>query len=218
MTASINTVNVDQRHEVRTPAGRLTGASMIAAPILLTVGAALLIGIYEGSAGERLAGFAANEARATAALNVAVAGVVLAVFAVAGVAAAVTPTHPRLGRAGGALTTIGLFGPAFFLGIDHLGMELAGMADRAAAAAAFESGETTPNIANLAGPALVIGFILLAVGAAKAGVLPRSRCWALGLTACAPIGLISGVVVISVVAWIAFAIAIVPLGARWLRD
>ncbi len=217
MAATTNTVNVEQRIEEVTLGAHLTGASMVAAPILLMAGAALLIGIYEGSPAERLAAFADNEARATVALNIAIAGVVLTVFAVAGIAAAVTPTHPHLGRTGGALATIGLFGPAFFLGIDYLGIELAGMADRAAAATALENGETTPNIVNLAGPALVFGFILLAIGTARAGVLPRSRSWALGLTALAPVGLISGIVVISVVAWIAFGIAVIPMGIRLLR-
>jgi hypothetical protein len=124
--------------------------------------------------------------------------------------------RPGLGRAGGALTIIGLFGPAFFLGINHLEIQLADLADRAGAAAAFESAETTPNIINLAGPALVVGLILLAVGTAKTGVLPRPRSWALGLAALAPVGLISGIVVISVVAWLALAIALVPLGLRYL--
>ena len=94
MTGSIETVNVGEPDVEIAPAGRLTGVSMIAAPILLTVGAALLIGIYEGSPAERLAAFADNEARATAALNVAIAGVVLAVFAVAGVAAAISSGIP----------------------------------------------------------------------------------------------------------------------------
>ena len=196
---------------------RFTGVCMIAAPLLLTAGAALLVGIYEGSAGDQLGAFAAEEARATAAVNVAIAGVVLAAFAVAGVAASVARHRPGLGRAGGTLTIIGLFGPAFFLGIDHVGIQLADLADRAGAVLVFENAETTPNIVNLAGPALIVGLVLLAVGTAKTGVLPRPRSWALGTAAFAPIGLISGFVIISVVAWLGLAVALVPLGFRLLR-
>jgi hypothetical protein len=217
VTNLIETTNVRRAEIDRFLAGqRFTGLCMVAAPLLLAAGATLLIGIYEGSASDQLGAMADNEARATAAVNLAIAGVVLAAFAVAGLAASVAAHRPGLGRAGGALTIIGLFGPAFFLGINHLEIQLADLTDRAGAAAAFESAETTPNIINLAGPALVVGFILLAVGTAKTGVLPRPRSWALGLAALAPVGLISGIVVISVVAWLALAIALVPLGLRYL--
>jgi len=196
---------------------RFTGLCMIAAPLLLATGAALLVGIYEGSADDRLEAFAANQARASVAVNAAIAGVVLAVFAVAGVAVMVARHRPGLGRAGGTLTIIGLFGPAFFLGINHVGIQLADLADRPGAARVFENAETTPNIVNLAGPALLVGFVLLAVGTAKTGVLPRPRSWALGAAALIPIGLISGFVIISVIACLALAAALVPLGFRLLR-
>jgi len=196
---------------------RFTGLCMIAAPLLLTTGAALLVGIYEGSANDQLEAFAANQARATAAVNVAIAGVVLAAFAVAGLAASVARHRPGLGHAGGTLTLIGLFGPAFFLGIDHVGVQLADLTDRAGAATVFENAVTTPNILNLAGPALIVGLVLLAIGTAKTGVFPRPRSWALGTAALAPIGFISGFVIISVVAWLAFAVALVPHGFRLLR-
>ena len=200
------------------PGSRLTGLSMVAGPVLLVAGAALLVGIYDPSATDQLAGFVEHEARATVALNTAIAGTVLTVFAVLGLAPAVAARHRRLGRGGGALTIIGLFGPAFFLGVNHLGVHVADLADRGGVATAFEKAHTTPSIVNLTGPALVVGFILLAVGAAKSGVLSRSRSWALGLAAVAPLGLISGVVVISVVAWLALAVALVPLGFELLRS
>ncbi len=199
------------------PGDRLAGICMVTAPLLLTTGAALFIGIYEGGARNQLAAFEANNTRALAAVNIALAGVILTAFAVAGVAALVTRQRPGLGRAGGALTIVGLFGPAFFLGIDNVGIHLARLTDRNGAVAVFEQASATPNIANVAGPALVVGFVLLAVGAAKTGVLPLARSWALGATALAPIGLISGFVVISVVAWLALAVALVPLGVGLLR-
>jgi hypothetical protein len=196
---------------------RFTGVCMIAAPLLLTAGAVLLMGIYGGSPSARVGAYADNEVRASVAVNLAIAGTVLATFALAGVAALVATRRPGLGRAGGVLAIIGLFGPAFYLGINHVGIRLGDLADRAGAGAVFQDAEATPNIVNLAGPALLVGFLLLAIGTAKAGVLPRWRSWALGLAALAPVGLMSGIVVISIVAWLALAFALAPLGRDILR-
>ncbi|MGH9087254.1 MAG: hypothetical protein ACRDYZ_03965, partial [Acidimicrobiales bacterium] len=73
------------------------------------------------------------------------------------------------------------------------------------------------TIMNVSGPALIIGFILLAVGAAKVGLLPRSRAVALGLTALLPVGFISGYIVFSVIGFAFGAVALVPLGVAALR-
>lgn len=197
---------------------RFTALCMIAAPIFLVAGAALFIGIYEGSASEQLSAFADQAGRSHAAFNFAVAGVVLAAVAIAGLASSVASMSPRLGRAGGALTLMGLFGPTFFLGISYVGIQAADLADRAGAAEVFDDTEAMPSIVNLTGPALVVGLILLAIGAARSGVLSRPRSWALGLAALAPVGFISGLIVISVVAWLGFAIALVPLGLQRLRN
>ena len=119
---------------------------------------------------------------------------------------------------GGALAVIGLFGPAFFLGVNYLNIQLADIADQAGAATALEDAESTLNIVNICGPALLVGLVVLAVGAAKSGVLSRSGSIALGLSALAPLGLLSGVIVISIAAWLALAVALIPLGLRTLRE
>jgi hypothetical protein len=202
----------------RFPGRRLTGISMIAAPALLVAGAALLIGIYGKNGGEQLQAISDNTARAHAAVNLAIAGTVLAAFALAGLAAVVARHRPRAGHVGGALAIIGLFGPAFFLGVNYLNIQLADIADRAGAVTALDDAESTLNIVNICGPALLIGLLVLAAGAAKSGVLPRSASIALGLSALAPLGLLSGVIVISIVAWLALAVALMPLGLRTLRE
>jgi hypothetical protein len=74
------------------------------------------------------------------------------------------------------------------------------------------------TIMNVTGPCLVIGFILLALGAAKAGVLRRPAAVALGITCLIPFGFISGHLAISVVGFVCTAIALVPLGVDLLRQ
>src|SRR4051812_1691575 len=77
------------------PGGRMTGISMIAAPALLVAGAALFLGIYDKSGKEQLQAIAENTARAHAAVNLAIAGTAMTVFAVAGLAAAIARQRPR---------------------------------------------------------------------------------------------------------------------------
>lgn len=200
------------------PGPSMTGIAMVVAPLLLMTGAALFVGLYGATGAERLEAIADHRGRAFAAVNFAMAGTILLVFAVAGLSAAVSRQRPRLGRIGGVLTIIGLFGPAFFLGADFLSIQLTDLADRAGAVTAVEDSATVPNIVNLCGPALIAGLVILAIGAYKSGMLPRSRSWALGLAALAPVGFVSGFMPIAVGAWFCLAIALVPLGLEQWRS
>lgn len=198
------------------PGPSMSALAMMAGPLLLMIGAALFIGLYSVGGGDRLEAIADHRGRAFAAVNFAMAGIILLVFAVADLSAAVSRQRPRLGRIGGVLTIIGLFGPAFFLGADFLSFQLTDLADRAGAVTAVEDSAAVPNIVNLCGPALIAGLVILAIGAFKSGVLPRSRSWALGVAALAPVGFVSGFMPIAVGAWSCLAIALVPLGLeRW---
>lgn len=191
---------------------------MILAPLLLITGATLFIGIYDQPGAAHLAAAVAHRARAMAAVNCAIAGVVIAAIAVAGLATMVSLRQPRLGRLGGILTLVGLFGPGFFLGVNFLTIALAGLEGRTALVDALATAEKTLSIVNVTGPALVVGLILLAVGSVKSGVLTKPRGWALGLAAVAPVGFISGVIVIAAAAWTCLAAALVPLGIQCLRS
>lgn len=200
------------------PGRTVTGLCMIIAPLLAIIGSLLPIGIYHAKGADFIAGMAAHHARTGAAFNFAVAGTILMIFAVVGVAQAIARVRPRLGQAGGVIAIIGLCGPIFFNGIYFGGYQLTGASTQAIAGKMMDQAQIIPsNITNVSGPALVIGFILLGIGAAKAGVLPRWQAWALGLTCLTPFGFISGFIVISAIGFAAAAIALVPLGLRTLQ-
>lgn len=201
------------------PGPAISGISLIAAPILGAIGSALAIGVYHFKGADMMAGMAAHHARAVAGINLAVTATVLMVFAVTAVAASVAARRRSLGTTAGVLTIVGLAGPVYFEGMYWGASFLTAPRWQAAGAALIDGTNHFPNtIVNLSGPALIIGFILLAVGTVKAGVLPRSRAACVGAAALLPLGFISGYIALSAVGFAAAAVALVPLGLRTLRS
>lgn len=200
------------------PGPMATGICLTAAPVIGVLGSALAIGIYHYQGTEMLRAMARHHARATAGFNLAAAAVVLMMFAVLSLAGAICDRHPVLGRAGGILTLVGLAGPLYFVGMYWGTSYLTAPGSQAAGAHVIDQTNVIPStIVNVSGPALVAGFILLAVGAAGAGVLPRWRAVGLGATALLPVGFISGYIACSAVGFAAAGVALVPLGVGVLR-
>lgn len=201
------------------PGITVTGVCMIAAPPLAVAGAATGISWYAARGIAFMDGMAAHHTLAAVGFNLVLAAMMLLLVAVIGLARMICATYPRLGRTGGIATVVGLCGPLFFNGVYFAGFQLAGTSGQAAGAVAMDQAQIIPRIVmNVSGPALVLGFVLLAVGAAKAGVLSRPTAWALGLTCIIPAGFISGYLAIAMVAFAGTAVALVPLGFRLLRE
>jgi hypothetical protein len=204
--------------DVGFPGRTVTGFCMIVAPLLAIIGSLLPIGIYHAKGADFVAGMAAHHLRTGFAFNFAVGGMMLMIFAVAGVAQAIASVRPRLGQAGGVIAIIGICGPLFFNGTYFGGYQLTDPSTQAIAGKMIDHAQIIPSsIISISGPALVIGFILLGIGAAKAGVLRRWQAWALGITCLTPVGFISGFIVIAALGYVATTLALLPLGLRLLR-
>jgi hypothetical protein len=199
------------------PGSAMTGACMIAGPILAVVSSVSAIGSYHSRGADFAGAMAAHPLQAVIGMNMDVVAIVLLFFAVIGLAQAISAVRPQLGRTGGILTLLGLFGPIFFPGVYFGAFQLANAGNQAAAALLIDRAHIPSTVVNLCGPALVIGFILLAIGAVKAGVLGKARAWALGATCLIPAGFISGYIVISALAFACTAVALVPMGIGILR-
>lgn len=203
---------------VHTFPGRIpTGVCMIAAPVFAMVASALAIDIYDANGPAFITKIADHFVQFQIAINLQLVSMILLVFAVAGLAQAIVPRSPRLGKTGGVITLIGITGPLFFEGIYWGGSHLTAPSTRAAAAHLYDASQIPSIIMNVSGPALVVGFIVLAVGAARSRVLDRGSAFALGVTCILSTGFITGFIVISLVAYLGAAIALVPLGIRVLR-
>jgi hypothetical protein len=204
--------------DVGFPGRSVTGLCMIVAPLLAILGSLLPIGIYHAKGADFVAGMAGHHLRGEFTFNFAVAGTILLIFAIIGMAQAIAQVRPRLGQTAGVLVIIGLCGPLFFNGVYFGGFQLTDPSTQSIAGKMMDQAQIIPsNIINISGPALVIGFILLGISAAKAGVLPRWQAWALGLTCIVPVGFISGFIVIAAIGFVCAALALLPLGLRLLR-
>ncbi|HET7035458.1 MAG TPA: hypothetical protein VFI42_07240 [Thermomicrobiaceae bacterium] len=200
------------------PGDTIAGVCMIVGPIVMVITALLGIGIYHAAGIDYVRGMAAHPTRAAVVFDCFVAGWMFYTVALIGLAGQITAARPWLGRAAGIVTIVGLFGPVFFNGVYFGGFQLTDPSQQAAAGYLIDHAQIIPsNVINLSGPALVIGFIALAIGAAQAGVLGRWRAAALGLGCIMSAGFISGYIVISAVAFLGTAIALVPLGVSLLR-
>lgn len=200
------------------PGPTVSGICLMAGPLLGIAGCVGAIGIYRAQGPDFVHAMGTHAARTAALFNLQIAATALLFFAALEVARRVTPSRPGLGRAGGMLTMLGLLGPMFFNGVYFGAYQLAGGPSEAAAGFLVDHAQIIPSvIANVFGPCLIAGPIVLAVGAAKTGVLSRRAAWALGLLALLPFGFISGVIAISAAGQLGAAIALCPLGLQVLR-
>jgi len=202
------------------PGPLVSGISLVVSPILAIVGTGLAIGDYSESGSVFAADMARHHGLLVTGINISITGVTLGLFVVIFLAQAICTTHPRLGRAAGVLAIIGLMGPMFFEGIFWGASHVVDTtAHQNVAATLIDRSNMVPTtIDNVSGPCLLVGFILLAVGTAKSGVLSTPRSWALGVTCLIPFGFISGYIIISTIAFVGLAIAVVPLGIQVLRE
>jgi len=127
-------------------------------------------------------------------------------------------SRPRLAWWGGALAIFGLFGRAFDAGADYLAFELVRVQGLAVATQAVADSYSGYHIMRTASPAIMAGWIVLAIGAWRSKVLGLVPAIALGLMAAMPIGVLKGSHLGSQLAAAGLVIALVPLGVRTLRE
>jgi hypothetical protein len=189
---------------------------MIAAPLLAAAGTALGIPIYQASGVAFVHAIARQPVVAQLALNLTVAGIVLFMLATVAIAHRIAVVRPGLGRSAGVMAIVGLAGPVFFEGIywsttQDLGGDLDSLGTL------MDRAQIVPRtIMNISGPALVIGFVLLGVGAAVAGQLGRVRAGLLAAAALMPFGFITGYLALATAGFVCAAVALVPWGIRLL--
>lgn len=223
MSAIVSTVHSHESASTQSVAGNsfpgplVTGVAMIAGPLLAIVGLALSIGIYKFKGADMISAMAAHHVRAGFAINISVASMVVLLIAVIALAHSITEGAPRWGRWGGVVTIIGLMGPIFFEGIFWGSYQITASAYQAAGAHLIDHANVIPsNVINVSAPCIVIGWIILGIGAYKAGVLPKWRAVCLGLGCLLAPALAAAIVPLGIIAGVLLALALVPLGAQTL--
>lgn len=198
------------------PGPRLAGVAFLAAPVLLAVGAALLMQFEGGEFEDIQQRIIAEPARAAIGLNVFIAGWMLLMVCVFALARLIAQRRPVLAAFGGFLAIMGLVVSLSFSGIATFEQGIAQYSDRTAAAEVNALVAPAPILFAFL-PGIPLGWILLAVGAWRAGVLGPARAAMVAGPALVPIGAVGGFPIVLPIAFATLAIALVPLGVDLLR-
>lgn len=193
------------------------GTAMVLGPTLMLAGA-LLRARFPFFYPSQLAAYERHPTLMAIAYGLFAAGGVLLWPAVAVLAARVGARSAGWGLWGGALVMSGLFARAFHAGVDHLAFQLVRSQGVEPATEAVSAGYGAFHVFAALNMAILAGWIVLALGAWRTGVLGLVRAAALALTAALPLGVLKGTTPMSLVALSGLCAALVPLGLALLRE
>ena len=101
--------------------------------------------------------------------------------------------------------------------MDHLAFQLVRVQDLDTAFQAVSDSYRAFHIFRYVNGSIMIGWVLLAIGAYRSGTLGRFRSFALGLMVMLPFGTLKGTEIRSI-ALVGLCVALIPLGVSMLRD
>jgi hypothetical protein len=196
--------------------GRWLGAtSLIFAPPLLLTGILLRIQFHFFFP-QQLAAYTSHPLLMTAAYNCFLAGNILLWPAVVSVASMVAERRPGWGMWGGSFVIFGLFARTFHAGADYLAFQIARIDGVQLATKTLASSYGSFHVVSSLNATILLGWILLAIGAYISRTLGLIQSVALGLMSALMMGVLKGSSIVSVISTSALCIAFVPLGFRLL--
>ncbi|MCP2363694.1 hypothetical protein HD597_010714 [Nonomuraea thailandensis] len=198
------------------PGRWVEGAGAVLGPLLLAAGVLVRVGEDDFFPGQ-LAAYAADPGRMSWSYGLYAAGAVLLWPAVTALGRRAGPS--AWARWGVTLVVIGLFGRVFHAGVGHLAFQLVDVLGLEAAQRAVEGTYGAFHVFKATNVCIMGGWIVLAVGAYRAGALGPVRSVALGLAAGLPLGVLKGSSdPVALAALAGLIVALVPLGVTVLRD
>ena len=126
--------------------------------------------------------------------------------------------YPVLAILGGAITILGLMGRMFHGGIDHMAFQLVNVQSLEFAIQAVDDQYLAVHIVKYFNGAIMIGWVLLAIGAYRSGVMGWFRSIALASMFFLPLGTLKGTRFEPTFLILGLCVALVPLGIKVLRD
>jgi hypothetical protein len=189
----------------------------VLAPLLMLTGVLLRIR-FPFFFPQQLEAFARHPKLITVSYSCFLAGNILLWPAILTLARKIGVTRPRWAQWGASLSLFGLFGRTFHAGIDHLAFQLVRAEGPGPATTFVASSYGAFHVVSTLNGAILVGWIVLAVGAYRAGVLGLVRSITLGMMASLMLGVLKGTSPTSVLATAGLCIALVPLGITVLRE
>lgn len=181
------------------PGRWIGGSSLIVGPLLLLTGILLRLRFHFFFP-QQLAAVQEHPTLMFASYSMFLAGIILLWPAVATLAWLIGRSRPGWAMWGGTLAMLGLFARTFHAGVDHLAFQLVHVQGLEVATQAVRDSYGANHIVKTLNPAIMLGWIVLAIGAYRAGTLGLVRSVALGLMACLMMGVLKGSSIVSVIA------------------
>ena len=188
---------------------------MLLGPSLMLAGVTLRIQFHFFFP-QQIAAFHEHPKLIVASYSCFLAGNILLWPAVIGLAEMIHVKKPGWAKWGGTLVLFGLFARTFHAGIDHLAFQIARVHNPELAARTVASSYGAFHIVSTLTPAILLGWIVLAIGAYLSDTLSLSRSIGLGLMSALMSGVLKGSTWVSLVATGGLCIAFCPLGIEFL--
>jgi hypothetical protein len=203
--------------------GRWVGRlAAILGPLLILTGMLMRIQ-YHFFVPHQLAAYDHNPGLITAAYASVATGTMLLWPAVLELARRIGATHPRWAIWGGCLVIFGLFTRTFKYGIDHLAFHLVDSQGLPTALTVIDYyyvawRDVGWHPFRMLSGAVVVGWVVLAIGAYRSGALGLSRSLSLAVVSILALGTLKGTQIPqSLIAAAGLCIAFIPLGVGLLR-
>jgi hypothetical protein len=199
------------------PGHWMGGLSLIIGPLIL-LAAALLRIQFHFFYDAQLAAYADHPVLITAAYSCFVLGCLFLWPGVITLARFIGMKHPTLAVWGGMVTILGLIGRVFHGGIDHMAFQLVNVQSLELATKAVSDSYQAFHIIRYFNGMMMVGWVLLAIGAYRSGTLGLIRSAALASMFFLPLGTLKGTRFESTFLILGLCIAFVPLGIKVLRN
>jgi hypothetical protein len=219
----IRTSEAIERRAVGYPGRWVGGLAAVCGPLLILTGVLLRVR-YHFFFPDQLAAYDRQPGLLTASYACFAAGTVLFWPAVLVLAHRIGATHPGWALWGGSLVMFGLFTRTFHFGTDHLAFHLVDSHGLQSAVTAIDHyyvawRDVGWHPFRMLSGAIVTGWVVLAIGAYRSGVLGLGRALALGSVSILALGTLKGTQIPqSLIAVAGLCVAFVPLGVAVLRD
>lgn len=198
--------------------GRLVGGiTMIVGPLLFLLGVSLRLP-FQFFFPQQLKGYSEHPTLIFAAYSIFILGNVLMGPATLSLSESIGKKEKGWALWGGLLVIFGLFARTFHAGVDHLAFQIVNIENLESATKIVADSYGSYHIFKTFNLAIMLGWIVLAIGAYRSKVLGLARSIALGLMAALPLGVLKGTTLWSIVATVGLCIAFIPQGIKVLKD
>lgn len=199
------------------PGRWIGGISLVLGPLLL-LAAALLRLPFHYFFDAQLTAYAEHPALMTGAYSCFTLGCLFTWPAIVTLSRLIGRRHPVLATIGGTVAVLGLLGRLFHAGIDHLAFQLVEVQGLEAAIQAVDESYQFFHVVRYFNGMMMVGWVLLAIGAYRAGVMGWFRSIALASMFFLPFGTLKGTRGETTFLILGLCIAFIPLGIKVLRE